>query len=286
MATRPKRVTFDLRSTTPFSPLNPLANVIDWAINLASSRRNQRNRSSPPALRINPNFNSAVRVSTPHTSSRQQTTRRSSSSSGARQTSRDTSSSNRPPVVVPYPIAGYLPNKDIRPIYQANTSEPRFPSLDNPATRPANPQRTRQRDPFIETPSDENPRSTLESTEIHAYYPEEICVSIGIPTRQPLELSLFLESCQNRIIGQAVSNWHYPAASIRRIAYNPLSFANLLWRETITITHRGVVEKYSWIKRRVRPGHPDKAILVHAYNVHYHWGSNSWIVIPAPTSPQ
>ena len=269
---------------TPFSPLNPLASIIDWAINLATSQQNRRHCFSPPTLCINPNFNTAMWVPTPHTRSREQTTRRSSSSSGARRTSRDTSSSNRPPVVVQYPIAGYLLNRDIHPIYQANVNEPRFPTLDNPTTRPSNPRGVHQRDPHIETPSDNNPRSTFESTEIRAYYPEEIYVSIGLPTCQSHELSHFLESCQNRIVSQAVFNWHYPVASIRQIAYNPLSFANLLWRETITITHRGVVEKYSWIKCRVRPGYPNKAILVHAYDVHYYWGSNSWTVLPALTS--
>ena len=155
-----------------------LEDIFSWAINLASC-------SNPPN-----HFrrNCRTRAPTPHPNI------------GIASPSRNTSSSSDPQVVSS-PVVGFVPNRDISRINQANSSEPIFPSIASErqiytpvavhAPRPAPA-------PIVEHTSESKETRFVppRANKLHCYYPEAIYVSSVLPTRTPLELHKFRQRCQ------------------------------------------------------------------------------------------
>jgi hypothetical protein len=181
-----------------------------------------------------------------------------------------TSSSEAP--VVPSPVVRVVPNRDIPRINQAHPTEAHYPAITGSFSRlptPAIPDR--HRDAPVQLPLTEG---------LHCHYPEYSYLAENIPTRNYQELVQFFAHCQGLITSQAVVHINHPLTRLRDITTDPLNFVNFLWRIQITITYQGITERYSYIKRRVRSGHPDKAVLEPAFDVSFIWSSHHWTVTP------
>jgi hypothetical protein len=262
---------------------------LNWAINLASRNNNGRRRTS----RRNQDRNRTDRTPTPHPDRT------------FVQTGRNTSSSSEAPVI-PSPIVGFVPNRETLRINQANASEPTYPSINSRSPRRTSaPEGTRRTDdvrspipfrlslapqpptlPVVEQSSDEIQIRTVPTSERYAFYPEYTYLSYTLPTCNSEELVLFFEHCQNVLATTPVASFNHSLTQLRQITTHPLNFANLLWHVQITISHTGIVERYSWIRRRTRRHHPDVARLEPAYDIHYIWSSKNWTVVPAPANAE
>jgi hypothetical protein len=183
----------------------------------------------------------------------------------------NTSSSEAP--VVPSPVVRTVPNRDIPRINQAHPTEAHYPAITRYSPRPSSAQTLPQ--------NDHTAPVRLPVTEgLHCYYPEYSFLAENIPTRNYAELVQFFAHCQTLVRTQPIVHINHPLSRLRDITTDPLNFVNFLWRVQITITLQGITERYSYIRRRVRHGHPDKAILEPAFDVSFIWSSHHWTVTP------
>jgi len=240
-----------------------LANILNRLGDLASRLRTDVPPRTPRRQR-NRRHTTEGRVATPSASRAFVSPRRNTSSSSA-----------------PSPIR-VVPNRDILSANQANPNEPHYPAISGYSPRP-NQVNVAPRAPvlpIIEHSSDEVEIRTVPASELHAFYPEYTFLSGTLPTRNYRELVQFFEHCQNLIIGQSIVHVNHPLARLQDITNTPLNFVNFLWRVQVTITHSGIVERFSYIRRRVRRGQPDRAILEPAFDISYTWSSHIWTVTP------
>jgi hypothetical protein len=185
----------------------------------------------------------------------------------------NTSSSDAP--VIPSPVVGVVPNRDVPRINQANANEAYYPAIQRPSPRsrplPALPEVVAPHAIPVQLPITEG---------LHPYYPEYSFLAENIPTRNYTELVQFFNHCRALITVQPTVHINHPLNRLRDITTDPLNFVNFLWRVQVTITLQGITERFSYIKRRVRNGHPDKAVLEPAFDVSFIWSSHHWTVTP------
>jgi hypothetical protein len=118
------------------------------------------------------------------------------------------------------------------------------------------------------------------TTGLHCYYPEYSFLAENIPTRNYQELVQFFTHCRGLLTTQPIVHINHPLARLQDITTNLLNFVGFLWRIQVMITLQGITERYSYIRRCTRQGHPDKAILENAFDVGFTWTSHHWTVTP------
>jgi hypothetical protein len=228
----------------------PLAQLIERVINLATRLRTDKNptpnrsflRRTPRIRRNHPN----------------------------RPLDRTNTSSSDAPVI-PSPVVEVVPNRDIRRINQSNPGETHYPTISGPSPRSR---------PLPALPIETIPVHLPLTAGLHCYYPEYSFLAENIPTHNYQELVQFFTHCQSLLTTQPIVYINHPLARLQDITTNPLNFVGFLWRIQVTITLQGITERYSYICRHTRQGHPDKAILENAFDVGFAWTSHHWTVTP------
>lgn len=171
---------------------------------------------------------------------------------------------------------GVITNRQVCPFHPATLN-----TRNVHAPRPINPVATHSiRLPTVEhhSSSDNTLFNPAQAQEHFVYYPEQPYIAVTLPTQQPRELAQFFEHCQGLITMQPFIHFAHPIGALQHITANPLNFVNLLFQTHITISHAGIIKKYAFIRRRVRFGHPNKAVLEPTYTIHYNWVTNGWTV--------
>jgi hypothetical protein len=172
----------------------------------------------------------------------------------------------------------------IRPIHQANASEPVFPTVariitNNPrSTEPVSLLPDRDTLQHRTPPRSKAHQIQIRPQELHCYFPEELYLSSVLPTRTHRELRYFQNHCWNiyHRQHQQPCNFIHGLDESRRITTSPLHFVNLLWRTTTAIDRNGITEEYHWIKKRTIPHRPDIPYLQPAFSVTYPWVEIFW----------
>ena len=171
------------------------------------------------------------------------------------------------------------PRNQVLTINRANSGEPTFPSIQNPA--PAYPRREEHRassgEEIVYTPP---PSQAIQAQEICAFYPEQIYIASVIPTCSPIELREFKHHCITLLTNQTRPSllFNHDLTEIRHVTTSALHFQNLLWRKLVNITNDSITESYYWIRRCTLQGRTDQAYLEPAYHVTYQYGRNKWTV--------
>ena len=230
-----------------------LANILDHVADLASRTRTDENPEQPRRNWLRRTARVRPRPTRP--------------------LNRTSTSSSEAPVV-PSPVVRVVPNRDIQRINQAHPTEAHYPTITGFSPRPSPAQILPER-------HRDAPVRLLLTEGLHCHYPEYSFLAENIPTRNYQELVQFFTHCQGLIASQPVVHINHPLTRLRDITTDPLNFVNFLWRVQITITYQGITERYSYIKRRTRNGHPDKAVLEPAFDVSFIWSSHHWTVTPA-----
>ena len=171
------------------------------------------------------------------------------------------------------------PRNQVLPTNQARSGEPMFPSIQNLV--PVYPQREEprvsSREEIVFTPP---PPQRIQAQAVHAFYPEQIYITSVIPMRSPAVLREFRHHCITQLMNQTQQSHlcDHDLREIDHITTSTLHFQNLLWRQSVNITHNNITESFSWIRRCHLQGRPDQAYLEPAYQVTYLYGRNEWTV--------
>jgi hypothetical protein len=119
---------------------------------------------------------------------------------------------------------------------------------------------------------------STQGTPLHYHFPETIYVATCLPLRSAEELRLFKEHCYSKLIqaNQRPIELSQELTRILDITHSPLSFQHFLWKSKVHINNFGMTETYSYIKRRLWQGTPNRAYLEPAYEVIHPWNKREW----------
>ena len=135
--------------------------------------------------------------------------------------------------------------------YSSSASSNSSPCTKNPgagALSQRKEHRVSSREEIVYTPP---PPRTIQTQEVHAFYPEQIYIASVISMHSPAELREFMHHCITQLTNQTPPSllYNHDLREIRHITTSTLHFQNLLWRKSVSITNNNITESYSWIRR-------------------------------------